>query len=338
MGCFSFKGMNAALAVACGLGLSYGITPNKLVSGGLPAYTGATTTDYLTDGYLTNWKSSNAKEIALNVGEGPKKLLINWESFGDCAWATDFTSGCGHTGVALSNFKILTSANSTDGSDGDWTEAASIVNNPVMARGVEIDFAGKSWFKFVSMGLLLIVFGIVAYRNFLGHCNNIIRQIDAIEGRPTTKKNMTFWYFMGSLTALIVVGLLIFYQLLKPTVYTRAENDMNTAGTLEFKVLDVDTMVFDNDGKPIINTISFNYRKKGESTPIIVQMTPEADQEWYQFTSKAKSHIIGLFLDGELVQKYYIQNAIDNGHFYLNTNPDWSKKEVEDFCKRLIKN
>lgn len=131
---------------------SYGITPNKLVSGGLPAHTGATTTDYLTDGYLTNWKSSSAKEIALNVGEGPKKLLINWESFGDCAWATDFTSGCGHSGVALSNFKILTSANSTDGTDGDWEVAATIQNNPVMARGVTIDFAGKSWFKFASEG------------------------------------------------------------------------------------------------------------------------------------------------------------------------------------------
>ncbi len=131
---------------------SYGITPNKLVSGGLPAHTGATTTDYLTDGYLTNWKSSSAKEIALNVGEGPSKLLINWESFGDCAWATDFTSGCGHSGVALSNFKILTSANSTDGTDGDWEVAATIQNNPVMARGVTIDFAGKSWFKFASEG------------------------------------------------------------------------------------------------------------------------------------------------------------------------------------------
>ena len=131
---------------------SYGITPNKLVSGGLPAHTGATTTDYLTDGYLTNWKSSSAKEIALNVGEGPQKLLINWESFGDCAWATDFTSGCGHSGVALSNFKILTSANSTDGTDGDWEVAATIQNNPVMARGVTIDFAGKSWFKFASEG------------------------------------------------------------------------------------------------------------------------------------------------------------------------------------------
>ena len=153
MGKFSFKDVCvAAVAVACGSGLAYGITPNKLVSGGLKAYTGATTTDYLTDGYLTNWKSSNAKEIALNVGEGPKKLRINWESYGDCAWATDFTSGCGHSGVALSNFKILTSANSSDGSDGDWEEAASIENNPVMARGVEIDFDGKSWFKFVSEG------------------------------------------------------------------------------------------------------------------------------------------------------------------------------------------
>jgi predicted P-loop ATPase/GTPase len=188
------------------------------------------------------------------------------------------------------------------------------------------------------MGMLLLVFGIVAYRTFVGHCNNVIRQIDAIEGRPTTKKNMTFWYFMGSLTALIVVGLLIFYQLLKPTVYTRAENDMNTAGTLEFKVLDVDTMVFDNEGKPIINSITFNYRKNGESTLIIVRMTPEGGKTWYQFTTAAQGHNIGLFLDGELVQKYYIQNAIDNGHFYLNTDPDWSKKEVEDFCKRLIKN
>ena len=153
MGCFTLKMANTtATFLLCGMCASYGITPNKLVSGGLPAHTGTTTTDYLTDGYLTNWKSSSAKEIALNVGEGPKKLLINWESFGDCAWATDFTSGCGHSGVALSNFKILTSANSTDGTDGDWEVATTIQNNPVMARGVTIDFAGKSWFKIASEG------------------------------------------------------------------------------------------------------------------------------------------------------------------------------------------
>ena len=157
---------------------SYGITPNRLVSGGLPAHTGATTTDYLTDGYLTNWKSSSAKEIALNVGEGPKKLLINWESFGDCAWATDFTSGCGHSGVALSNFKILTSANSTDGTDGDWEVAATIQNNPVMARGVTIDFAGKSWFKFASEG--------------------DVGQILEIEAFDMSAGGTDTWFFMGT--------------------------------------------------------------------------------------------------------------------------------------------
>ena len=188
------------------------------------------------------------------------------------------------------------------------------------------------------MGMLLLVFGIVAYRTFLGHCNNIIRQIDAIEGRPTTKKNMTFWYFMGSLAVLIAVGLLITYQMLKPIVYTHLENDVYTEGKLEFRVLDADSLVFNNESKHIIHTLHVNYRNQGESTPIIVQLTPEAGQEWYQFTSKAKGHNIGLFLDGELVQKYYIQNAIDNGHFYLNTDPEWSRKEVEEFCKRLIKN
>ena len=161
-----------------GLGTAIAITPNKLVSGRLPAYTGTATTDYLTDGYLTNWKSSNAKEIALNVGEGPTKLRINWESYGDCAWATNFTSGCGHTGVALSNFKILTSANSTDGTDGDWEEAATITNNPVMARGVDIDFTGKSWFKFVS--------------------NGDVGQILEIEAFDMSNGGTDTWFFMGT--------------------------------------------------------------------------------------------------------------------------------------------
>lgn len=179
MGCFTLKMASTTAAfLLCGMCASYGITPNKLVSGGLPAHTGATTTDYLTDGYLTNWKSSSAKEIALNVGEGPSKLLINWESFGDCAWATDFTSNCGHAGVALSNFKILTSANSTDGTDGDWEVAATIQDNPVMARGVTIDFAGKSWFKFASEG--------------------DVGQILEIEAFDMSNGGTDTWFFMGT--------------------------------------------------------------------------------------------------------------------------------------------
>ena len=182
----SFKRMKrVAAVVSAAFGMvmfagnsAFAITPNKLVSGGLKAYTGTTTTDYLTDGYLTNWKSSDAKEIALNVGAGPKTLLINWESYGDCAWATDFTNNCGHSGVALSNFKILTSANSTDGNDGDWEVAATIVGNPVMARGVQIDFEGKSWFKFVSEG--------------------DVGKILEIEAFDMTNGGNDTWFFMGT--------------------------------------------------------------------------------------------------------------------------------------------
>src|SRR5690554_7331800 len=78
------------------------------------------------NGNLLNWKSVNAKDIAIQVTAGPSKLFIHWESFGDCAWATDFTTGCGHSGTAFKNFKIMTSANSTNGQDGDWEEALEI--------------------------------------------------------------------------------------------------------------------------------------------------------------------------------------------------------------------
>ena len=163
---------------ALALGSSFGITPNKLVSAGLPAHAGGSTTDYLTDGFLTNWKSSSAKDIAINVGEGPVKLRINWESFGDCAWATNFTTGCSHSGTPLSNFKIMTSANSTNGLDGDWSEAAKVSNNPVMARGVDIDFAGKSWFRIVSDGN--------------------VGQILEIEAFDMTNGGTDTWFFMGT--------------------------------------------------------------------------------------------------------------------------------------------
>ena len=168
----------AAFSCALTLGTSFANTPNKLVSAGIPAHTGSTTSDYLTDGFLTNWKNVSAKDIAFNVGQGPSKLRINWESFGDCAWATNFTTGCSHSGTPLSNFKIMTSANSTNGVDGDWTEAIKISGNPVMARGVDIDFAGKSWFRIVSDG--------------------DVGQILEIEAFDMTNGGTDTWFFMGT--------------------------------------------------------------------------------------------------------------------------------------------
>ena len=70
-------------AITMGLGgTAMAITPNKLLSRGLTAYTSSGENHYITDGDLTNWKQCTAKEIALNVGEGPSRLFISWESYG----------------------------------------------------------------------------------------------------------------------------------------------------------------------------------------------------------------------------------------------------------------
>lgn len=159
-------------------GTAMAITPNQLLSRNLTAFTSSGDNYYLTDGDLTNWKQCTARDIALNVGEGPSRLFITWESFGDCAWATDFTSGCSHTGTPLRNFKILTSSNSTNGQDGDWTVATEIVDNPVMSRGVYIDFEGMSWFRFVS--------------------EEEVGQILEIEAFDVSNGGDDTWFFMGT--------------------------------------------------------------------------------------------------------------------------------------------
>ncbi len=185
MDCFLKKFAVAAFVAMVGWGVANAITPNKLVSGGVKAWTGGSTTNFLTDGYFVKWNSGVTNEIAMNVGVGPTKLRIQWEYCSHCAWGIYFTKNCQHTGEPLSNFQILTSANSTDGHNGDWVVAATIRDNPVMSRAIEIDFAGRSWFKFVSdsdLGKLLE-----------------IEAFDVSEGGDDT------WFFMG--TSITQMGL-----------------------------------------------------------------------------------------------------------------------------------
>lgn len=196
-----------SLAAACASALA--ITPNKLLTRGLTAKTSAGDNTYITDGTLTNWKQCTAKDIALNVGEGPKKLFISWESYGDCAWATNFTNNCGHNGTPLKTFKIMTSGNSTDGQDGDWTVAAEIEDNPVMSRGVDIDFDDMSWFRIVS--------------------DEEVGQILEIEAHDMTDGGDDTWFFMG--TSISQMGL------------KQQETDTTTADLIHARFPDYDPVM-----------------------------------------------------------------------------------------------
>lgn len=92
-------------------------------------------------------------------------------------------------------------------------------------------------------------------------------------------------------------------------------------------------------GKPLVQKVEVNHPCKypsSESVPIIVNMTPEAAQFWYQFTTESIGHQVALSLDGVVFQEWKIQSGIGNGCFFIMKK--WSSKdELEAFCKQLVR-
>ena len=92
-------------------------------------------------------------------------------------------------------------------------------------------------------------------------------------------------------------------------------------------------------GKPMVQTVEVNRPRKyptSESVPIIVTMTPEAAQLWYQFTTELTGHQAALSLDGIVFQEWKIMQGLDNGCFFIMKK--WSsKEELEAFCQQLIR-
>ncbi|MBQ1730818.1 MAG: hypothetical protein II037_01260 [Bacteroidales bacterium] len=102
------------------------------------------------------------------------------------------------------------------------------------------------------VGLLLLTFAILAYRNFVGHCNDIIRQIESYDGKPQPKSPRTFLLFLGSMIVVFGIGVLLVHFALRPTIYARAENDHSTKDKLEIWEIYADTIVSPNDTKLVM--------------------------------------------------------------------------------------
>lgn len=140
--------------------------------------------DVYTDGHLDFNQVASAKELALNVGEGPSRIFITWETRGDEAWVGDeyvHAASCQHfptEGSSLQNFKILTSGNSTDGVDGDWEVVAQVGESGAMSRGIAVDFAGKSWFKIVA--------------------DEAVKNLEEIGAYDLSDGGNDTWFFMGT--------------------------------------------------------------------------------------------------------------------------------------------
>lgn len=86
--------------------------------------------------------ASSPSWAAIEVGQGYSRLLVAWTSSHNHDWTYQFYG-------APEDYRIETSADSTDGADGTWRAAVTVTGNPVRTREHAIDFAGQRWLRLV---------------------------------------------------------------------------------------------------------------------------------------------------------------------------------------------
>jgi acyl-CoA thioesterase I len=115
--------------------------------------------------------------VAIDVGRGPTRLLVSWTSSGNHDYL-DRKYG------APVDYRIETSADSTDGANGTWRTVATVTGNPVRSRAHAVDFAGQRWIRMVVTGLSPDVF---EYGLFL----------DEVDVHDLSRGGDDVWVFLG---------------------------------------------------------------------------------------------------------------------------------------------
>jgi hypothetical protein len=136
---------------------AYAMAPSPQLSFGKQVYSNMNGASQLNDQFYFNQNVSAGAGswVAYNVGSGPSRILVSWNSSTWYSWADGpVPNGCSGGGQfsTVSGYTIATSSNSTNGVDGDWTNAAVISDNQVSARATAADFSGKSWVKITFTG------------------------------------------------------------------------------------------------------------------------------------------------------------------------------------------
>ena len=130
------------LAPAPIIGRGKSVATSKRMSGG----------DRLVDGkYRANaWEAGlptadKPAWAAVDVGQGPSRLLVAWTSSFNFPYNQTEYGGPGA-------YRLETSADSTDGEDGTWALAAEVKDNAVRARSHLVKFEGQRWLRLSVLG------------------------------------------------------------------------------------------------------------------------------------------------------------------------------------------
>jgi len=114
---------------------------------------------------------------AIRVGSGPRRLLLSWTSSFNHCYFDQFYG-------APADYRIETSADSTDGQDGTWRTAVAVAGNPVRSRAHAFDFEGQRW---VRLSVTRLPEPVNEWGLFL----------DEIEVRDLSRGGDDVWAFVG---------------------------------------------------------------------------------------------------------------------------------------------
>ncbi len=96
--------------------------------------------------HVANWNVGTTfpSSAAIKLTAGPTRLLLSWDDGGTYNYEDPTsTTVYGFPGA----YTIETSANSTTGTDGDWTNVVTVTGNQVRTRAHSFDFTGMTWVR-----------------------------------------------------------------------------------------------------------------------------------------------------------------------------------------------
>lgn len=96
-------------------------------------------------------------------------------------------------------------------------------------------------------GVSMLLMAILVYYYFASHCNNVLRQIDAIDGTQRARNNRSFWCFLGSVALMCAIAFVLVTGWFNPTNHYRAKGDLSSEGKLEIWEIYADTTVLEKD-------------------------------------------------------------------------------------------
>jgi lysophospholipase L1-like esterase len=115
--------------------------------------------------------------VAIRVGLGPSRVLVSWTSSHNHDYRERFYG-------APVDYRIETSADSSDGEDGTWRTAVEVTGNPVRSRAHAVEFAGQRWVR-------LSVTALAPERNAWGLF------LDEIDVHDLSRGGDDVWVFLG---------------------------------------------------------------------------------------------------------------------------------------------